>query len=87
MKVLHYRGRVLLAPANIGGAQKKWFVNNSIDITGYGCIEYTRYYIWLHHGENYKGYNKSSISFSDLNEESCYNTSNRNHNIFRYLIS
>ena len=63
MKVLHYRERVLLAPVNIGGAQKKWFVNNTIDVTGYGCIDYTRYYIWLHHGENHNGNNKSSISF------------------------
>ena len=63
MKVLHYRERVLLALVNIGGALKKWFVNNTIDITGYGCIDYTRYYIWLHHGENHNGNNKSSISF------------------------
>ena len=37
MVVLHYR-KILLAPNNIGGAQKVKLVNNTIDITVYGCI-------------------------------------------------
>ena len=86
MKVLHYR-TILFARANRGGAQYHVRLVNNVEYNGVWVYDTERYYIWLHHGENHKGYNKSSISFSDLNEESCYNTSNRNHNIFRYLIS